>query len=121
MDDELTKDVVAKIDKHMTSLEQARDKAQDNLSEVIKFAAGLQEDFNKMLQGYKEELHSAKAKIEMLESRNIDVVKRNERLTDKYDKLHDAYDKLMEKYEALAERSLDKNGGAARSDVSIKM
>lgn len=73
------------------------------------------------INGFREELHSAKARCEALEALVTELRGRCDRLQDKYDSLHDTHDKLLEKYEHLAERSLDKSGTSSRADVKVNV
>lgn len=113
---------------HIASVVESRNVSQKNESELIKANIDLthliqsqKEEYLHMLASYREELHSAKAKIEAKDATIEDLRKRCDRLQEKYDKLHETYDKLLEKYEILAERSLDKTGPGSRADVKVNL
>lgn len=68
-------DIREMCDKHLTSVENARDKLQEALTLYIKHMEGLREDYRATIQGYRDELHSAKDTINKLVAENAELAK----------------------------------------------
>lgn len=110
---EAAKSHTAAYEKHMSSLIASNESYQQLASSLTEATMELtqinqheREDFKKQLDSYREELHSAKDRIILLEAKEADLHEHNSRLRGKYDEQHALYVELQQKYQDMAEKAI---------------
>ncbi len=93
------------------------DMVQANLG-LAKLVEAVKQDSVIRINTYKEELQSAKVRIENYETTISELQKRCARLQEKYDALHEKYDKMSENMQRFAEKSFDSKAGS-KAEVKI--
>lgn len=86
--------------------------------ELTKLVESVKQDSAIQISSYREELHSAKDRIENYETIITELQKRCARLQEKYDALNEKYDKMIENMQRFAEKSFDSKAGS-KAEVKI--